>query len=94
MVGYCGQSSPYKAVECSRLSFSLLCLPIGTVVKLLGNNDMLPFGPLKSALGSRLLSIQEGLLNTSSGISSFLLAAELDNEDDEEGEDMEEDIEG
>ncbi|WJX21663.1 hypothetical protein P8452_11064 [Trifolium repens] len=98
--------------------FSLLCLPIGTVVKLLGNNDIVgsirnlydsvenlnhnyiqsddvflnPSAPVWSVhISSRLLPIQEGLLNTSSGISSFLLAPELDNEDDEE--DMEEDEE-
>ncbi|WJX15426.1 hypothetical protein P8452_05569 [Trifolium repens] len=101
--------------------FSLLCLPIGTVVKLLGNNDMVgsignlynsvenlnhnyiqpdqtkdvflnPSAPVWSVhISSCLLPMQEGILNTSSGISSFLVAAELDNEDDEE--DMEEELE-
>ncbi|WJX15422.1 hypothetical protein P8452_05565 [Trifolium repens] len=101
--------------------FSLLCLPIGTVVKLLGNNDMVgsignlynsvenlnhnyiqpdqtkdvflnPSAPVWSVhISSCLLPMQEGILNTSSGFSSFLVAAELDNEDDEE--DMEEELE-
>ncbi|KAL5066734.1 hypothetical protein RYX36_017621 [Vicia faba] len=87
---------------------SLLCLPLGTAVKLLGNSNMV------GSIGNLYESVEnlnhiymlpnqtkDVLLNPSheepglllSGISTFILEAELDNEDEEDDEDYDEEEE-